>query len=393
MKRKFNENTVYVYKFFSECLPIYAFYALLFMERGQTLRHVALLIAIWNVFAIMFEIPTGVLADRVNRKKLLVVGALLKGVCFITWYVSYDFWLFATGFAVWALASCLASGTEESLVFDGLKNDGREGEFTTVYGKVEASGVVGALVGIASSGVLVMHVSIGTIALISGIISIIDALLATNISPVVVNSKVEKEEKSPFTTLKKAITFVKSNRLSRFVGLFILLIVTLGGYLDEFDALIIADFDLDFYWVTIIFMIRFAFMALGDLVAPKVEAKLRNLSQVIVVSAIGIVILGMFAYIWQPLGLVMFGIPFFILSIANVVLVGRLNHEIDEDARATILSILRTGQSVGMVIFALIFGWLAGVTTLQMTYKIIAIYGVVMCGVFYLGSGSGRMKA
>ena len=106
--KKFNEKTFYAYKFMSECLPVYAFYALFFLDRGIELSQIPLLIALWSGFAIVFEVPTGILVDRLNRKTLLVIGALLKGGCFIIWYFSHSFWLFAFGFMVWALARTTA---------------------------------------------------------------------------------------------------------------------------------------------------------------------------------------------------------------------------------------------------------------------------------------------
>jgi len=381
--KKFNEKTFFAYKFMSECLPIYAFYTLLFMERGVTLDQVPLLIAVWNGFALIFEIPTGILADRTNRKTLLVIGALLKGGCFIIWYFSHDFWLFALGFMIWALGGALASGTEESLLFDSLKRDGREEAYTEIYGKVEAAGIVGALIGIVSSGALVMFMSLGTIALLSGLIAIVDACLAMNIRGAQSKRELNVEKKETMLdTLKSAVGFVKNSKIALIIISFIVLVVTLGGYLDEFDALIIADFELDLFWVTIIFTIRFAFMALGDLVAPKLEKRFNSLKSIVPLAGLGCLLLGVFAMLWHPFALAIFGLPFFVLSVVNVLLVSRLNHEMKEEARATVLSLLRVGQSFGMIVFALAYGWLSGLLGLQQTYLLIALFGILTTVVF-----------
>lgn len=349
----------------------------------MSLSEVALLIAIWNGFALIFEIPTGILADRTNRKTLLVVGALLKGSCFIIWYFSHDFWLFALGFVVWALGGAFASGTEESLLFDSLKRDGREEEFTAVYGKVEAFGIVGALIGIVSSGALAMLMSLGTIALLSGVISIVDACLAMNIRGVQTKREMNAEKKeSMLDTLRSAIGFIKNSKVALIIVTFVVLVVTIGGYLDEFDALIIADFELDLFWVTIIFTIRFAFMALGDVVAPKLEKRLTSLKSIILLTALGCLLLGVFAILWHPFALAIFGLPFFVLSVVNVLLVSRLNREMTVVARATVLSLLRVGQNFGMIVFALAYGCLSGIVGLQQTYLIVALFGVVTTGVF-----------
>jgi len=380
---KFNEKTFYAYKFMSECLPIYAFYALLFLERGQHLREVAILIALWSFFAIIFEIPTGILADRTNRKTMLVIGCLLKGACFLIWYFGHHFWLFALGFSFWALGSALASGTEESLIFDSLKNENRQEEFTAVYGKVEFFATIGALIGIVSAGILASFFSLGIIAAISAVISIIDAIFAMNIKGMKLHrDQTSAKKEKIWDTFNSATRFIKESKVAFIIIAFIILVVSIGSYLDEFDAVIIADFELELFWVTGIFMIRFAFIALGDLLAPRVEKHLNQLKSIIPLAGVGCVFLGVFALLWHPFAMVIFGLPFLVLAIVNILLVNRLNQEMKEEARATVMSVVRVGQNFGMIVLALVYGWLSGILALQYTYLFIALFGVVTTGVF-----------
>jgi len=380
---KFNEKTFYTYKFISECLPIYAFYALLFLERGQTVNEVAILIALWSFFGLIFEIPTGILADRTNRKNLLVIGCLLKGIGFLIWYFSHSFWLFALGFLVWSLSSSLTSGTEESLIFDSLKQDGRQKEFTEVYGKVQFFATIGALIGISSSGVLVNFFSLGTIAFISASISIIDAIFAMNIKGMKLRRDIISESKEKISdTFNSAILFIKESKVAFIIIAFIVLVVSLGPYLDEFDALIIADFELELFWVTIIFIIRFVFIALGDLLAPKVEKYLKSIKSIVTMAGLGCLLLGIFAVFWHPFALAIFGLPFLVLAIVNVLLINKLNQEMKEEARATVISVVSVGQNLGMIVLALAYGWLSGILDLQYTYLFIALFGIIATAVF-----------
>lgn len=381
--KNFNLKTFYAYKFISECLPIYAFYALLFIERGQSLIDVALLIALWNTFALVFEIPTGLLADRINRKTMLVTSCLFKGVCFLVWYISYSFWLFALGFLFWAFASSLTSGTEESLIFDSLKKDGNQDKFTEVYGRVELFATIGALVGITSSGILVNFFSLGSIALISASISLIDALFAINLRGLVLYRETNTKAKETISgTLHSAVNFIKLSKVAPIIIAFIVLVVSLGAYLDEFDALIIADFELDLYWVTVILVIRLLFMVIGDILAPIAEKYITSFRGLIGITGIGCLLLGLFAWMWKPLALIIFGFPFMIFTMVNVILINKLNQEIKEEARATIMSVIRVGQSLGMIILALIFGWLTCIVGMQQTYLIIVGFGIV-CSILF----------
>ena len=387
LKQTFKPWTFYAYKFMSECLPIYAFYALLFLERGVELSRIPVLIALWSGFAILFEVPTGILADRVNRKNLLILGALLKGGCFIIWYFSDSFWQFALGFMIWAFSTALASGTEEGLLFDSLKRDGREEEFTGIYGKVQAAGIVGALVGIVSAGGLSLFLSLGQIALLSGFIAVIDAILALNIRGTQTKRTTGAEKKESMgETLRSALGFIKTNRVAQLLIFFIVFVASLGNYLDEFDALIIGDFGLDLFWVTVIFSIRFIFMALGDLAAPFFEKRIKSLGAMVLLAIPGCLLLVVFALFWNPLALAAFGLCFFVLSVVNVLVVSRLNHEMKEEARATVMSLLGVGQNLGMILLALAFGWLTGMVGMQQTYLMISLFGTGAAIVFWLAS-------
>ncbi|WP_338291617.1 MFS transporter [Enterococcus raffinosus] len=94
----FNVKLLYRYKFMSHCLPIYAFYTLLFIERGMSISEIAILVSLWSGFSILFEIPSGILADRWSRRNMLVIASFVEGLCFFIWSFSQSFSLFAVGF-------------------------------------------------------------------------------------------------------------------------------------------------------------------------------------------------------------------------------------------------------------------------------------------------------
>lgn len=176
--RTFNVKLLYIYKFISQCLPIYAFYTILFIERGMSVTDVAVLMALWSVFTIVFEVPSGILADRWNRRNMLAIAAVLQGLCFVIWFFSHTFLMFAVGFVFWAIAGAFTSGTEEGLTYDNLKSDGCEDSFAKVYGKARFYANIGIIVGIVSAGIMASFISIGTIALISAAICFVNVVSA-----------------------------------------------------------------------------------------------------------------------------------------------------------------------------------------------------------------------
>lgn len=122
----------------SEFVPLYPLYALLFLDTGLSTAEISALFAVWSVAAVLAEVPAGALADRWSRRGVLVCGAVLQAAAFGLWAVAPGTVGFATGFAVWGVASALYSGAAEALVYDGLVAVGAEEAFARVNGRMTA---------------------------------------------------------------------------------------------------------------------------------------------------------------------------------------------------------------------------------------------------------------
>jgi len=372
---KFNVKAFYIYKFMSECKPIYAFNVILFINRGLSVTDIAILMALWSVFSIVFEIPFGVLADRWNRRNLIAIGEALHGLCFIIWFFSHSFIMFAVGYALWALASAL--GSEEGLIYDNLKSDGCEENFTKVYAKANFYGNAGVVAAIALAGVIVHFVSIEIIALISAVICFVNVMLALRIREKnFYSERLDNDSIGFFKTFKEAGKFIKGNRIVLISILFLMLFASLGGYLDEFDALIINDFQLGYIWVSIILVVRFAFVALGSILAPTVQKKISSVKRIFILNVISCTLLMVFAMMWNRYAILFFGVSFMVMTIAKILLVNAVQSKIKDEGRETVMSFIDTGENIVMILLSLAYGLLAGMFTLQQVYIIISVYGI-----------------
>jgi len=291
--------------------------------------------------------------------------------------------MFALGFFFWAIAGAFTSGTEEGLIYDNLKSDGHEENFTKIYGKAQFYANIGAILGIASAGIIAIFINIESIALISAVISFLNVMFALQIRERNFYSE-QLESVKFFETFKKAISFIKGSSLALASILFLVLFASLGGYLDEFDALIVNDWGISELWVSAILTIRFAFIALGDILAPIVEKRVSSLRLIFLINGLACIALTIFAVMWNRYALLLFGIAFMTMAITEILLVNALQNEIKEEGRATVMSFYSVGQNIAMICFSLVFGLLAGMFTLQQVYIIISIYGILGSLSFYI---------
>jgi MFS family permease len=134
----------YLTKFFTECMPIYPVYAIMFAERSDlSTGQISQLFFIWLGVAWLSEIPTGVLADRLSRRWLITGGAALQGVAFVVWLWSPTYWGYAAGFVLWGICWAMYSGAFQAYLFDELETLGKGDHFNRIYTRCEAMSFAG----------------------------------------------------------------------------------------------------------------------------------------------------------------------------------------------------------------------------------------------------------
>jgi hypothetical protein len=135
-------------------VPLYAVYALLFADHGVSASRISVLLVIWSVTSFVCEVPSGAWADSFDRRRLLVLSAVVYAVGFSTWTVWPTFAGFALGFVCWGVSSALMSGTFESLVYDELVERGSAQRYPTIIGWANSTAMLANLVATASAALL-----------------------------------------------------------------------------------------------------------------------------------------------------------------------------------------------------------------------------------------------
>jgi MFS family permease len=106
------------------------------------------------VTSAIFDVPTGILADRIGRKRIVVLGAA-SSVVYATFYaIGINFWFLAVGAAFSGLSRALYSGNNNALLHNMLSDEGMEGEYHTYLGRLSSmfevaqavSGLLGAVI-------------------------------------------------------------------------------------------------------------------------------------------------------------------------------------------------------------------------------------------------------
>jgi MFS family permease len=86
--------------------------------------------------AAIFEIPTGVFSDFLGRKLTLALGQAASALSIACYAFAPSFPLLVVGGLLEGLSFALFSGNNDALLFESLRQDGRETEFSQFQGRV-----------------------------------------------------------------------------------------------------------------------------------------------------------------------------------------------------------------------------------------------------------------
>lgn len=97
--------------------------------RGYSLVEIGIAETVFHIVSIIFEIPSGALADVLGRKKMLIVSSLMRTVGSAVMVFSDSLFTVCLSIAFHAVSCNFSSGTGDALAYDSLKAAKRESGF------------------------------------------------------------------------------------------------------------------------------------------------------------------------------------------------------------------------------------------------------------------------
>lgn len=355
----------YQYKFIQHLVPIFPIYSLLFASRGLSVSQISLLLAIWSVPVVILEVPTGLIADHWNRRKMLVVATLLKALCYLLWLIADGFFLFAVGFVCWGVAEAFCSGSEEALLYDTLILSNQEHEFDRIYGKGLSFASIAVGISCLTGGFLADFFGMKFVLILSVSTSLLTTLATlrfceTNLYLQSLSTNHPFGVKDYLTIIRDAAYFCFSRKFLFLVLLLMVGVVAMAGLIDEYDPLIASSFGLNLSIIGIWVGARNLIEAIGSTLAYRLKRlswfRLQNTFvstwTLAVVAGISI---GLFALFNTLIAAPLYALFYLLLSMAMVLQEEYLQREIREQARSTVHSLVSLAMNLyGILLFGIL---------------------------------------
>ncbi|WP_329347564.1 MFS transporter [Streptomyces sp. NBC_01261] len=352
---------VYLYTGLTELLPLHAVYALLMASHGISTSQLSLLFALWTVTTFLCEIPSGAVADRFPRHRVLACAALAQCTGFALWIALPSLSSFAAGFVLWGLSSALTSGTLQSLIYDGLASDGRSDEYTRVSSRmatVQACSI--AVSSVVASPVVLLggYSAAGWISVLLTLLAVPTALslgrgrqrVPATDAPATDGTGTDDVPTEGWLFLLRA--GLAEARHTPQVRSCLLMISVLAGVsvVDEYLPVLAKEGGAPSAVIPLLLLLPWGAMALGSFMGWRLSgAGNRALAGLLIVGGSA---LALGALSRHPGGFLGIAVFYWILRMIQVVMGARLQHAITGPARATVSSVAGLGaQSVALMIF------------------------------------------
>jgi MFS family permease len=115
---------------------------LFYFKRGLAPGDLFILMLCFSMSVLVFEVPTGVFADRFGQRTAIVAGGVTKLVSTVLLFFAYDPWVFFLTRVLDGLAGAFTSGASEALIYDSMSETQEQHRVGEVWGKIRSASYI-----------------------------------------------------------------------------------------------------------------------------------------------------------------------------------------------------------------------------------------------------------
>lgn len=150
LQRNINKN--YIFQFLSSLNLTRGIWMLYLAYKGLSLLEIGLMETVYHISSFVMEIPTGAIADIFGRKTSRSLGKVAHIISALLMLYGGGTIAFAVAFFFSAMGNNLESGAGEALIYDSLKEIGKEKTYLKIAGKNELLFNVASIISLLIAG-------------------------------------------------------------------------------------------------------------------------------------------------------------------------------------------------------------------------------------------------
>lgn len=130
------------------------FQVLYLEQRGHSIGDALDLNVVLSLGTVLFEVPTGLYADRYGRRRAMALGGLIMSVACMLFVAGDSMTWYSIANVLFALSITLSSGADSAYLYDYLAETGRTDRYARLEAVATAAKAVGNLAAVLVAGVI-----------------------------------------------------------------------------------------------------------------------------------------------------------------------------------------------------------------------------------------------
>lgn len=327
----------------------------------------------------IFEVPTGILSDRIGRKYTIVLGSWARVLAFIFYAAGLSYWPLVVGGILEGLSRSFYSGNNDALLYDSLADDNNLNKYEELLGKVSSSEQLAMGISAGLSG-LIAFFSFHYLLWFSVFIQV--GLLVVSYLIIEPHFR-QKLNTNVFAHTKEAFALFIKNKKLRLLSIASIISYSTSELKWQFGSAFVATV-WPLWAIGISKMLPSLGASLSFYFSGKLIHKFKAITILLFDSIYGKVISFIsliFPTVFSPL---LMSTPSFLFGVSSVAETTLMQYEFSDHQRATMSSLNSLGGSIGFAIMTLVLGGLADFLGPAKALVILTIIGLPVIYLYWV---------
>lgn len=363
---KKNKKRYMFYCISKQSLFIWPISLIYFRGIGLSFTEIMLLEAISGVVTFVCEVPSGIMADKFNRRKLIIYGEILNLAGLFIMLFFKNFYILACCSVLSGIGNSLVSGSDEALIYDSFKNFDETDSFQGYLSKTQMWSLrFYALTTLMSGALYKINTYIPIV--LSIIIEILAIIFVCGMSEIRIGQESTSTLKSELRTQIDNIKEIMTNkRLIELFYIYIIMMIIISN-INYVSQSFLTDNGIDYAYIGLVFFVFNIISSFGAKYAAD-----KKLKSILIMLIYSVLLIGLcFCNIY--IALMIFAVSRFINGMVWPILNSEINDKIRSENRATILSYKNLFVQISFIVFDPLVGVSLDKFGMRHTYGLMGI--------------------
>lgn len=362
---------LYLFTFFRSLTFFSAVSVAFYCDNGLSYFQIMVLQTIYGIATAIMELPSGILSDVVGRKITLIIGTICFFLAYLCGATGSSMLLFCLMQILAAVGQSCYSGTFVSLMYEDVKDgDDIRKSVNVIFANMQSINIFSVLLASLMSSVIVRYEGMRCTYYCTAFAYLVTLIISIFLSENRQLCSTEKGRISNYRNeMKKSLGVIREN------GLVVVMIdmVIIASFANTFSymqqpILIANGLNVEYFGIVMFVMTVVTILSLK--IMPKIEKYVTERRIVFfTLAGIAMVVSNFFVkmYIWSVFTFIFITI---IVRFREILLTNKINSFINNDARATTMSIISALQMVTLAVMSLLIGL---VEDISLSYAILLL--------------------